>query len=27
VKLFARPAYLAEHQARHWRPRRLGFGA
>jgi membrane associated rhomboid family serine protease len=27
VKLFARPAYLAEHQARHWRPRRLGFRA
>jgi membrane associated rhomboid family serine protease len=27
VKLFARPDYLAEHQARRWQPRRLGFGA
>jgi membrane associated rhomboid family serine protease len=27
VKLFARSDYLAEHQARHWQPRRLGFGA
>jgi membrane associated rhomboid family serine protease len=26
VKLFARPEYLAEHRARHWRPRRVGFG-
>ena len=26
VKLFARPDYLAEHQSRHWRPQRLGFG-
>jgi membrane associated rhomboid family serine protease len=25
IKLFARPAYVAEHQARQWRPRRLGF--
>jgi membrane associated rhomboid family serine protease len=25
VKLFARPAYVAEHQARHWQPRHLGF--
>jgi rhomboid family protein len=25
VKLFSRPAYVAEHQAGHWRPRRLGF--
>jgi membrane associated rhomboid family serine protease len=27
VKLFARPAYVAAHQARHWRPRRVGFGS
>jgi membrane associated rhomboid family serine protease len=27
VKLFARPAYLAAHQSRHWRPQRLGFGS
>jgi membrane associated rhomboid family serine protease len=26
VKLFVRRAYLAEHKARHWRPRRVGFG-
>ena len=26
VKLFARPAYVAQHQAQHWRPRRVGFG-
>ena len=26
IKLFARPDYLAEHQSRHWHPRRLGFG-
>jgi hypothetical protein len=26
VKLFARADYLAEHQSRHWQPRRLGFG-
>jgi membrane associated rhomboid family serine protease len=26
VKLFARPSYIAQHQARHWRPRRLGMG-
>jgi membrane associated rhomboid family serine protease len=25
VKLFARRAYLAEHQAHHWRPRHLGL--
>lgn len=25
VKLFARRDYLAEHQARHWRPQRVGF--
>ena len=25
IKLFARPDYIAEHQARHWRPRHLGF--
>jgi membrane associated rhomboid family serine protease len=25
VKLFSRPSYVAEHQARHWRPRRLGL--
>ena len=24
VKLFSRPEYIAEHQARHWRPRRAG---
>jgi rhomboid family protein len=27
VKLFARSDYLAEHQSRHWQPRRLGFGS
>jgi membrane associated rhomboid family serine protease len=27
VKLFARADYLAEHQSRHWQPRRLGFGS
>jgi membrane associated rhomboid family serine protease len=26
VKLFSRKDYVAEHQARHWRPRRVGFG-
>lgn len=26
VKLFARPSYVAAHKARHWRPRREGFG-
>lgn len=26
VKLFARPAYIAAHRARHWRPRRLMRG-
>ena len=26
VKLFARPAYVAQHQAQHWRPRRVGLG-
>jgi membrane associated rhomboid family serine protease len=25
VKLFAQPAYVAEHKARHWRPQRVGF--
>jgi membrane associated rhomboid family serine protease len=25
IKLFARPEYIAEHQARHWQPRRYGF--
>jgi membrane associated rhomboid family serine protease len=25
VKLFARSSYVAEHQARHWRPQRVGF--
>jgi membrane associated rhomboid family serine protease len=25
IKLFARSDYVAEHQARQWRPRRLGF--
>jgi membrane associated rhomboid family serine protease len=25
VKLFSRKDYVAEHQARQWRPRRLGF--
>jgi membrane associated rhomboid family serine protease len=24
IKLFARPDYVTEHKARHWRPRRLG---
>ena len=27
VKLFSRSSYLAEHQARHWRPQRVGFGS
>jgi len=27
IKLFARSDYLAEHQARRWQPRRLGFGS
>jgi membrane associated rhomboid family serine protease len=27
IKLFARADYLAEHQARRWRPQRLGFGS
>jgi membrane associated rhomboid family serine protease len=26
VKLFARPDYVAEHRAHHWRPERVGFG-
>ncbi len=26
VKLFSRKEYVAEHQAHHWRPRRVGFG-
>jgi membrane associated rhomboid family serine protease len=26
VKLFANPSYLAEHKARHWRPRHVGWG-
>jgi membrane associated rhomboid family serine protease len=26
VKLFARADYVAAHQARHWQPRRVGFG-
>ena len=25
VKLFARPEYIAEHRARHWRPQRVGW--
>lgn len=25
IKLFARPEYIAEHRARQWRPRRLGW--
>ncbi len=25
VKLFARPEYVAEHRARHWRPQHVGF--
>jgi membrane associated rhomboid family serine protease len=25
IKLFARKAYIAEHQRRHWRPRHVGF--
>ncbi|MEY4583179.1 MAG: hypothetical protein RL701_7882 [Pseudomonadota bacterium] len=25
VKLFARPEYIAEHRARHWRPSRMGL--
>ena len=25
VKLFARPDYIAEHRARHWRPSRVGM--
>jgi membrane associated rhomboid family serine protease len=27
VKLFSRPAYVAEHKARHWRPERVGLRA
>jgi membrane associated rhomboid family serine protease len=27
VKLFARGDYVAEHKARHWRPRRVGWGS
>jgi membrane associated rhomboid family serine protease len=27
IKLFARPDYVAEHQAGSWRPRRLGLGS
>jgi membrane associated rhomboid family serine protease len=27
VKLFACAAYVAQHQARHWQPRRVGFGS
>ena len=27
VKLFARSDYLAQHQARQWRPRRVGLGS
>ena len=26
VKLFSRSDYVAQHQDRHWRPRRVGFG-
>jgi membrane associated rhomboid family serine protease len=25
IKLFARPDYIAEHKAHHWRPRHQGF--
>jgi membrane associated rhomboid family serine protease len=25
IKLFARPDYVAEHRAHHWRPRRVGW--
>jgi len=25
LKVFARPDYVAEHKARHWRPRRVGL--
>lgn len=25
IKLFARPDYIAEHRARHWRPQRMGW--
>jgi rhomboid family protein len=25
IKIFARPDYVAEHKARHWRPRRVGL--
>ncbi|HKP58414.1 MAG TPA: rhomboid family intramembrane serine protease [Polyangiales bacterium] len=25
IKLFARPEYIAEHRARHWRPQRMGW--
>ena len=27
IKVFARPDYVAEHKARHWRPRHVGFGS
>jgi len=27
VKLFAKRDYVAEHKARHWRPRHVGFGS
>jgi membrane associated rhomboid family serine protease len=27
IKLFARTDYVAAHQARQWRPRRLGLGS
>ena len=27
IKIFARPDYVAEHKARHWRPRRVGPGS
>ena len=27
VKLFAKPEYVQEHAARHWEPRRMGFGS
>jgi membrane associated rhomboid family serine protease len=25
IKIFARPEYIAEHKARHWRPQHVGF--
>jgi len=25
IRLFARPAYIAEHRARHWKPKNYGF--